>query len=199
VTITAPRSALHGTPGLTARGAGRIVLGTRTVQRPSGAGTIAVTVALNANGRLALKRNAGLPAKIALSATTTSGASTTGSTSTTLRLPRQTLSPIGGIFAVGSTQLNAAGRAYVDRLASVLPAHPEVVQCTGYTDSTGVPGDNRWLGAQRATALCSALAAAGVEPHRTEIVSKGATSPRAPNTTDAGRADNRRAAVLVTY
>ena len=104
-----------------------------------------------------------------------------------------------GIFDSNSIELNKAGVAFVNRLAGLLPSKPQAITCIGFADNTGVPGDNRWLGDRRAKAVCSALEAKGIVAKETSIETKAATSPRADNSTAAGRAQNRRVSIRITY
>jgi OOP family OmpA-OmpF porin len=62
----------------------------------------------------------------------------------------------------------------------------------GYTDNVGAPAANQTLSEKRAQAVVDWLAAHGVEKSRLAAKGFGATNPVADNTTDAGRAKNRR-------
>lgn len=203
VQITAPRSALAGIGGgievTDVRAAQRVTLGKATVKATAPRKRITVTVRLNADGKKALSRNVRVSGVIDLTAITQAATQSTGSKAVKLQLPRQVMTPTKGIFDTLSTTLNADGVRFVNRLAKVLPKRPKRIVCTGYADSFGVPGDNRWLGEQRARTLCDALAARGIKPRSTALVSRGADDPRASNATPAGRAENRRASITITY
>lgn len=116
-----------------------------------------------------------------------------------MRLPTQLISPQAGIFDSNSVSLNKAGVAFVNRLAKLLPAKPKNMVFIGFADNTGVPGDNRWLGDRRAKAVRDALAAKGIEPVKSSIETKAATSPRADNSKASGRERNRRVSIRITY
>ncbi len=62
----------------------------------------------------------------------------------------------------------------------------------GHTDSTGTPERNRELSGQRARSVLGALVGLGVDPARLSSKGFGSDKPIADNTTDAGRAKNRR-------
>jgi outer membrane protein OmpA-like peptidoglycan-associated protein len=65
----------------------------------------------------------------------------------------------------------------------------------GHTDNRGAAATNRTLSQARAQAVVSALTAAGVPASALTAVGYGPDAPRAPNTTAAGRAQNRRVEV----
>jgi outer membrane protein OmpA-like peptidoglycan-associated protein len=71
------------------------------------------------------------------------------------------------------------------------------VDVVGHTDSIGSDAYNLTLSQRRADAVASQLTAYGVQPVRIVAVGKGEALPIAPNTTDAGRAQNRRVEVKV--
>ena len=65
-------------------------------------------------------------------------------------------------------------------------------QIDGYTDSRGVAAANRALSQRRAETVKAAMTTAGVPASALDAVGHGPDNPRAPNTTAAGRAQNRR-------
>lgn len=67
----------------------------------------------------------------------------------------------------------------------------------GHTDDSGGEGDNFELGLQRANMIREALIAAGVNPEKITANSKGQTEPVADNSTEIGRAKNRRVEILI--
>ncbi len=66
---------------------------------------------------------------------------------------------------------------------------------TGYTDATGSDAYNMALGKKRAMAVRDFFTARGLAPERLVISSMGEKNPVADNTTEQGRAKNRRAEV----
>src|SRR5262249_32007068 len=68
----------------------------------------------------------------------------------------------------------------------------------GYTDNTGDPGANQKLSQDRATAVFTELVTLGVPAQRMSAEGYGQQYPVADNSTDSGRAQNRRIALRVT-
>ncbi len=113
-------------------------------------------------------------------------------------LPPRVLSvPTDGLFAVGASALNRAGRTYVGRIAPQLAGVKRVV-CVGHTDAVGSAAANRALGLARARAVCAALARAGFSGGL-RTATAGERSPRADNRTARGRALNRRVQLRIEY
>lgn len=71
------------------------------------------------------------------------------------------------------------------------------VEIQGHTDSTGGDAYNMRLGEQRAEAVRLFMNRKGVPLNRMATISYGDTSPVAPNSTRAGRAQNRRVVLIV--
>jgi outer membrane protein OmpA-like peptidoglycan-associated protein len=71
------------------------------------------------------------------------------------------------------------------------------VEIQGHTDSTGAPAINHRLGEERADAVRLFMNKQGVALNRMSTISYGDEAPVAPNTTKAGRAQNRRVVVIV--
>ncbi len=71
------------------------------------------------------------------------------------------------------------------------------VEIQGHTDSTGTPQVNHRLGEDRADAVRLFMNKQGVALNRMSTISYGEEAPVAPNTTRAGRAQNRRVVVIV--
>ena len=200
VNVTAPQYVLLGQgDGINVRADKKVSIGKATVKAKSGRKTIIVKVKINQRGRTALKRNLKITATVGLTAITVANLRSTGDAETTMRLPTQLISPASGIFDSGSTTLNKAGVAFVNRLAALLPKAPKSMVFIGFTDITGVPGDNRWIADRRAKAVRDALEAKGIDPAKSSIEVKAARSPRDDNATDQGRERNRRVSIRITY
>ena len=79
-------------------------------------------------------------------------------------------------------------------MAGVLKEHPELIklEVQGHTDNKGVAAANKKLSQDRATAVQKALVTRGVEAGRLSAVGYGQDVPVDDNTTETGRARNRR-------
>ncbi len=101
-------------------------------------------------------------------------------------------------FETGSTTLTADSKAQVDNIAAILKAFPEVkVKIGGYTDNVGSPDNNLKLSDNRAKAVMTELVGLGVAADRVEAEGYGEQHPVADNSTDDGRAKNRRTALSI--
>ncbi len=96
-------------------------------------------------------------------------------------------------FVIGSAELTPAATSTLDKVADTLNANPEVkVEIGGHTDNTGVAASNLKLSQQRAEAVLAHLVTKSVDAARLTAVGYGQDRPIDDNTTDAGRARNRR-------
>lgn len=97
-------------------------------------------------------------------------------------------------FDSGSDKIKADSYGTLKEIAAVLKENPTVkVKIIGHTDNDGSPASNLELSKQRAAAVKSALTKEfGVEAGRMETDGKGQTEPSSPNTTQDGKANNRR-------
>jgi peptidoglycan-associated lipoprotein len=86
----------------------------------------------------------------------------------------------------------------LDEAITTLRDNPDLrVTIEGHCDSMGTPEYNLALGERRANAVRDYLASRGVTATRMETVSYGEERPKADNSTEEGRALNRRAAIVV--
>ncbi len=90
--------------------------------------------------------------------------------------------------------------AILRRVAAVLVAHPELLKLSieGHTDDRGSARHNLELSARRAEAVRTFLVSEGVEAGRLAATGFGESHPVADNTTEDGRATNRRVEFLIT-
>jgi outer membrane protein OmpA-like peptidoglycan-associated protein len=72
-----------------------------------------------------------------------------------------------------------------------------IIQISGHTDNVGQAKDNLLLSNNRAKAVVNYLIQKGISAKR--LVSKGfgSTKPIAPNTTENGKANNRRTEISI--
>jgi len=96
-------------------------------------------------------------------------------------------------FDSDSDHLRADARPAVDQLLDALKKNAAwKVTIEGHTDSTSTAVHNLDLSKRRAEAVKAALVAGGIDAARLSTQGLGQTKPVAPNTTDIGRAQNRR-------
>lgn len=99
----------------------------------------------------------------------------------------------GILFDINKTDIKPAAITNLDNLASSLLSNPQTkVQIDGYTDNTGSAEYNLSLSDRRANAVKSYLMNKGVDASRMASVGYGITHPAADNSTEEGRAKNRR-------
>jgi OOP family OmpA-OmpF porin len=102
-------------------------------------------------------------------------------------------------FETGSTSLTSRSRAQIADIARILNAYPQAsVQIAGYTDNTGNETDNLALSRGRAEAVMNALRENGAPAANLTAEGFGSQNPVADNSTEAGRARNRRVTLSVT-
>ena len=103
------------------------------------------------------------------------------------------------LFETNSAVLKTDSNAQLQNIAEILRAYPHVnVKVGGYTDNSGDPTANLQLSQDRANSVRQALIGLGVSPDRLTAEGYGEQHPLASNSTEAGRAQNRRVALLVT-
>jgi OOP family OmpA-OmpF porin len=99
----------------------------------------------------------------------------------------------GVTFETGRSALKPDSYTILDIVAASLVANPEIrIEIAGHTDNTGAAPTNTRLSQARADAVRTYLATKGVAPERMVARGYGPSDPIAPNTTAAGRAQNRR-------
>jgi len=114
------------------------------------------------------------------------------------------------LFATGSDQLHAEGRALIKSLAvplrTYLAQRDEILMVSGFTDDRGLVGgkgalkfsDNWELSAQRALTVTRTLMAEGLPPDAVFAAAFGPQQPVASNDEASGRALNRRVEIAPT-
>jgi outer membrane protein OmpA-like peptidoglycan-associated protein len=101
-------------------------------------------------------------------------------------------------FDTASSTVRPADGAELDEVAAVLKQYGNArIRIAGYADARGPDPANLRLGKARAEAIKVALVGKGIDTGRIETASGGEADPVAPNSTDAGRAENRRTELAV--
>jgi len=102
-------------------------------------------------------------------------------------------------FDSSSSNLKPAGANTLTGVSMVLKEYPKTaVNVVGYTDSTGRRALNMRLSQQRAESVASALIGQGVASDRLRTQGAGPDNPVATNSTEAGKAQNRRVEITLT-
>jgi outer membrane protein OmpA-like peptidoglycan-associated protein len=102
-------------------------------------------------------------------------------------------------FETGAASLRPESEEQIQNIADILEAYPNVqMKIGGYTDNVGDPEANLKLSRERANAVKRALEQRGIAADRVDAEGYGEQYPVADNSTEAGRARNRRIALRVT-
>jgi len=101
-------------------------------------------------------------------------------------------------FDTGSATIKPQMRAVLDPFAASVKDDPNTrLTIVGHTDSTGSDAINNPLSVERAQSVRDYLAGKGVSPTRVQTAGHGEREPIADNSTDAGRARNRRVEIYL--
>jgi len=99
----------------------------------------------------------------------------------------------GITFDVGKSTIKPESMAEINRIVQLMKDNPDVkFSIEGHTDSTGNATSNQTLSEARSKAIMDKLVELGIAANRLKAVGKGQTSPIADNSTDEGKAKNRR-------
>ncbi len=101
-------------------------------------------------------------------------------------------------FAYNQSNVMPQFRGTLDQIAQSLQAYPSsAIDVLGHTDSTGSDAYNQDLSERRARSVADVLSADGVSRVRIATRGYGESAPIADNTTEAGRAANRRVEIRI--
>lgn len=105
------------------------------------------------------------------------------------------------LFPSAAAEPSQQAQMIFTEIAGILKNYKNPVQIEGFTDNVPISSSRyptNWeLSSARATEIVKWLVSQGVEPERLAAVGYGEFQPVAPNDTEAGRAQNRRVAVMV--
>ena len=130
------------------------------------------------------------------------GGSRTASTtvSVTALATKVVIFPEAALFEFGKSDLKPEGKEkiqeYREQAKEELGRADKVI-IIGYTDNVGTPDYNSTLSLQRAEAVRDALISLGADPKKLQVSGAGEAKPIADNSTEEGRAKNRRVEVGV--
>jgi len=112
--------------------------------------------------------------------------------STVTDTPVATAAPPQVQFASGSAQVDSRFHEILDQYAQQLKENGKSVQLIGFADESGSQAGNDALSKRRAESVKAYLILRGVQTQQIQTEGQGAQAPVADNTTEAGRAKNRR-------
>jgi outer membrane protein OmpA-like peptidoglycan-associated protein len=102
-------------------------------------------------------------------------------------------------FATGRSMIQIDSYPLLDEVAQALKDHPAIkIRIEGHTDSVGKPEKNQALSEARANSVMQYLASKGIDAARMTAEGFGPSRPIAPNSTDKGKAQNRRVEIHIT-
>lgn len=101
-------------------------------------------------------------------------------------------------FAIDQSTLSPTAQNTFNTIAGVLKDYDKTaIHVVGFTDSTGSEQHNLELSKARAQSVAQFLSGRGVNTQRLLTWARGESQPVASNSTDAGRAQNRRVAIVI--
>ncbi len=104
------------------------------------------------------------------------------------------------LFVFDEYLLSDIARAELDRVYDFLKADPELhIEINGHTDDVGSPRYNQRLSKKRCQAVVKYLSHLGLENNRIRWEAHGSSLPVAENTSEEGRAKNRRVEFVFSY
>lgn len=107
--------------------------------------------------------------------------------------------PAGITFDFDRADVQAQFRPTLNEVAAVLREFPSTaIDVYGHTDSVGSDAYNQGLSERRAAAVAAYLTSQGVQPVRIATLGYGETQPIADNSTESGRAANRRVEIRIS-
>ncbi len=107
--------------------------------------------------------------------------------------------PSGITFDVNSAAIKGDFYGPLDDVSTTLLEYPKTaIDVVGHASSDGDDGYNQQLSQRRANSVSSYLMNSGVQSVRLNAIGMGETQPIADNSTQAGRAANRRVEILLT-
>ncbi len=103
------------------------------------------------------------------------------------------------LFGFDQTNLSSEAKTNLDKLIKVLNTYAETnIEIQGHTDSRGSLVYNQTLSERRASSVTSYLNSKGIALARLKTVGFGEELPKYLNSTEDGRANNRRVEFLIT-
>ncbi len=103
------------------------------------------------------------------------------------------------LFGFDKSDLTAQATDNLNSLTQILQKYPDTnIEIQGHTDDKGTDAYNQGLSERRAQTVSNYLAMKGVKNSRMKTVGYGESAPKYSNSTEDGRAQNRRVEFLIT-
>lgn len=100
-------------------------------------------------------------------------------------------------FETGKSVIKPESQKIIDDIAQMLTDNATVkISIEGHTDNVGTPASNKALSESRSKAVMNALVAKGIAGARMSSKGWGQDKPTDDNTTEAGKAKNRRVEIV---
>ena len=104
----------------------------------------------------------------------------------------------GILFDVNQSDLKSAARSNIESLATSLKNNPQTnILIVGHTDATGTDAYNYKLSERRAASVKAYAVNQGIASSRLTTEGRGETEPISDNTSDSGKAQNRRVEIVI--
>jgi len=129
------------------------------------------------------------------------GTMTAATTVTVIPLSKKTMVfDAVALFDVDKADLKDEGKEQIKKYredAQAELSRADKITITGHTDNTGSADYNMKLSLRRAEAVRDHLVGLGIDPNKLEVKGEGMSNPIADNSTEQGRAKNRRVEVEI--
>ena len=104
----------------------------------------------------------------------------------------------GILFDVDQSALKGAARTNIESLATSIKNNPQTnIFIVGHTDATGTDAYNYRLSERRAASVKTYAVSQGIPSSRLTTEGRGETEAIADNTSDSGKAQNRRVEIVI--
>ncbi len=96
-------------------------------------------------------------------------------------------------FDTGKSVIKPDSKSIIEQIVQMLKSNPELkISVEGHTDNVGTPASNKTLSEERAKSVVYAIVSQGIAAERLSSTGYGQDKPIGDNTTEEGRAKNRR-------
>ena len=107
------------------------------------------------------------------------------------------------LFSPGSAELATAASSVLNEISPLIKDNERLIQVEGHTDNIAIHNEaffSNWeLSSVRASSVVRMLSETGIADGRLSALGFGATQPISENSTEQGRAKNRRVSIMILY